>query len=74
MAVKKARVPAGTALVTQHEVRVQCAETYLSTNPLHDYGIERMIAEVREALGELVQPFALGWLPDVREQFKLAEA
>jgi hypothetical protein len=71
MAVKKARVPAGTALATQHEVRVRCPENHLPPTPLHDYGIERMIAEAREALGQIVQPSALAWLPDVHEQFRI---
>jgi hypothetical protein len=74
MAVKKSRVPAGTALATQHEIRVRCAENHLPTNPLQAYGIERMIAEAREALGEMVQPSTLAWLPDVREQFRIVTA
>jgi hypothetical protein len=74
MAVKKAHVPTGSALATQHEIRVRCAEKHLPTNPLGDYGIERMIVEAQEALREMVQPAALAWLPDVREQFKLVAA
>ena len=74
MAVKKARVPTGAALATQHEIRVRCAENHRPTNPLRDYGIERMIGEAREALGQIVQPSALAWLPDVREQFRIVAA
>jgi hypothetical protein len=74
MAVKKAHVPTGATLATQHKIRVQCAENNLPTNPLHDYGIERMIAEARQALGEMVQPSTLAWLPDAREQFKMVAA
>ena len=74
LAVKKARLPSGTALATQHEIRVHCAEKHLPTNPLHDYGIERMIAEAREALGEMVQLSTLAWLPDVREHFRVVTA
>ena len=74
MAVKKARVPTVAALATQHAIRVRCAENHLPTNPLNDYGIERMIAEAREALGQIVQPSALAWLPDVREQFRIVAA
>ena len=73
-AVKKAQVPAGAALATQHEIRVRCAENHLPTNPLHDYGIEQMIAEAREALGEMVQPSTLAWLPYVCEQFRVGTA
>ena len=58
----------------QHEIRVRCAENHLPTNPLHAHGIERMIAEAREALGEMVQPSTLAWLPDVREQFRIVTA
>jgi hypothetical protein len=58
-------------LATQHEIRVRCAENHLPTNPLRDYGVGRMIAEAQEALGQIVQPAALAWLPDVREQFNL---
>jgi hypothetical protein len=61
-------------LATQHEIRVRCAENHLPTNPLQAYGIERMIAEAREALGEMVQPSTLAWLPDVREQFRIVTA
>jgi hypothetical protein len=72
--VKKARVPTGAALATQHKIRVQCVENNLPTNPLHDYGIERMIAEARQALGEMAQPSTLAWLPDVREHVKVVTA
>ena len=54
--------------------RRPCAENHLPTNPLHDYGIERMIAEAREALGEMVQLSTLAWLPDVREHFRVVTA
>ena len=74
VAVRKERVPAGTALGTQHKVRLRCAESHLPTNPVQDYGVERMIAEAREALADMVQPSALAWLPEVREQFKLLTA
>ena len=74
LAVKKAGVPAGAALATQHEIRVRCAEKHLPTNPLHAYGVERMIAEAREALGEIVQLSTLAWLPDVREHFRVVTA
>ena len=74
MAVKKAHVPAGAVLATQHEIRVRCAENHLPTNPLHDYGIDQMISDARAALGEMVQPSTLAWLPDVCEQFKVGTA
>ena len=33
-----------------------------------------MIAEAREALGEMVQLSTLAWLPDVREHFRVVTA
>jgi hypothetical protein len=43
-------------------------------NPLQDYGVERMIAEARDALAQMVHPSALAWLPDVRENARVAAA
>lgn len=68
-AVRRARVPADEALRVHHQVRLQCAEQYLPLNPLRDYGVERMLADAREALTRLVHPDALAWLPEVREHF-----
>jgi len=72
LAVKKSRLPAGTALLAQHELRVCCAEKHLAVNPLQDYGVERVIAEARDALAQMVHPSALAWLPDVREHVRVA--
>jgi hypothetical protein len=69
-AVRKARPPAGTTLAVQHQIRVQCAENHLPPNPLRDYGVERMIADARLALDEIMQASILAWLPDVREHFR----
>jgi hypothetical protein len=74
MAVKRDRRSKDPALHTQHLVRVEHAERLLPVNPLRQHGIERMIAEAREALAEMVQLSTLAWLPDVREQFNLAGA
>jgi hypothetical protein len=41
---------------------------------LRDYGVDRMIAEARESLSQMIQPSAMSWLPDVREHFKFAAA
>lgn len=71
LAVKRARLPAAAPLAAQHETRVRCAEKHLPKRPLEDYGIDRMIAEARSALEQLVNPAALAWLPDVRAHFRL---
>jgi hypothetical protein len=42
-------------------------------NPLADFGAHRLIADAREALGQLVNPAALAWLPDVRNHFKIPQ-
>jgi hypothetical protein len=70
-AVRRARVPATADLRAHHKVRVQCAEQHLPLNPIRDYGLDRMLADAREALVPLVHPAALEWLPDVREYFRL---
>jgi hypothetical protein len=70
-ALRKARLPSGTPLAVQHATRVRCAENHLPVDPLRDYGVDRLIAEARQALAQMVHPSALAWLPDVREHFKL---
>lgn len=72
--VRKSRLPPKSGLQVQHDLRVRCAEKYLPTNPLRDYGIIRMISEARDALAQIIQPAAMAWLPDVRERFKLLAA
>lgn len=68
-AVRKAA--AGEALMRQHLTRVECAERHLPLNPLRDYGVDRMIAEARRSLTNLVNPAATHWLPDVRPYFTI---
>jgi hypothetical protein len=74
VAVRKSRLPPSAGLTNQHALRVRNAEKYLPTNPLRDYGVDRMIAEARESLSQMIQPSAMSWLPDVREHFKFAAA
>jgi hypothetical protein len=71
VAVRKSRLRPDAALSDQHNLRVRCAEKWLPTNPVHDYGITRMISEAREAVAQIIQPAALAWLPEVREHFTL---
>ena len=68
LAVRKSRVQAAS-LDVQHQVRVSCAEQILPRNPLRDYGVDKMIADARMALEELVNPASMQWLPDVRDYF-----
>jgi hypothetical protein len=72
IAVQKSRLPPGAPLGVQHEVRVRCADEYLPVNPLRDYGVDRLMAEAREAVAQMLLPSAMQWLPDVREHFKLS--
>jgi hypothetical protein len=71
MAVTRSRLPARAALLKQHAIRVRCAEEFLPLTPLADYGVDRMIADARAALAEMVHPGTLEWLPDVREHVRV---
>ena len=53
----------------QHRVRLQHAQNYLPQNPLRDYGIDRLIAEAREATLRFVAQGSLDWLPDASRNF-----
>ncbi len=69
LAVKRDRRSHDPALRTQHLVRVEHAERLLPLNPLHQYGLERMIAEAKVQAARFVPPGTLNWLPDVRRCF-----
>ena len=73
-AVKKSHLPPSSSLALQHEMRLRCAEAHLPLNPLLDYGVDRMIADARGAVEQIVNPAALAWLPDVREHFRFSAA
>jgi hypothetical protein len=72
--LRKSRLPPGSGLLAQHELRVRCAEKHLPMNPLRDYGLTRMISEARESLTQIINPAAMAWLPNVREYFKFLDA
>jgi len=72
--VRKSRLPPDAGLLAQHELRVRCAEKHLPMNPLHDYGLTRMISEARESLAKIIHPAAMAWLPNVREYFKVPKS
>jgi hypothetical protein len=57
-------------LATEHALRVQCAEQFLTVNPVREYGLENMIKEAREAAAVSAKPEFLDLLPDVREHFR----
>jgi len=41
---------------------------------LRDYGVNRMISEAQESVAQIINPAAMGWLPDVRQHFRLVTA
>ena len=69
VAVARAAIPASSPLPEQHTIRVRCAEATLVKSPLLEYGLERHLADAREATARLVHPEALEWLPDVTPNF-----
>ena len=69
VAVRKAQMPDNTPLERQHEIRLRCAEEHLRESPLIDYGLDRHLAEGRQATATLVHPETMQWLPDVKEYF-----
>jgi hypothetical protein len=71
VAVSRAHAKTAGNLQADHEIRVRCAEQHLPRSPLRDYGLDRMLADAREAVASLVHPSALEWLPDVREHFRV---
>jgi hypothetical protein len=75
LAIRRAHLSPGSELAVQYETRVRCAEHHLPLNPLADYGLTRVLEDARAALAGLVNPAVnpatLGWLPDVREHFKI---
>ncbi|HLQ44974.1 MAG TPA: hypothetical protein VK137_09620, partial [Planctomycetaceae bacterium] len=68
-AVKKDPRADDSDLRIQHAVRVAHAESLLPRSPLRNYGLDRLIAEAREAALQMVVPGALDWLPDVTANF-----
>lgn len=69
VAVARAAISDSASLSEQHAVRIRCAETSLAQSPLLEYGLERHLADAREATAQLVRPEALEWLPDVTPNF-----
>jgi len=72
-AVRKDPMATRIPLSAQHAVRVEWAEKLLPTNPIHDHGVDAMIADARGELLKLFEPSLLQWLPDVRENFQALE-
>jgi hypothetical protein len=71
LAVKGDPRSGGPSLAVQHEVRRAHAERLLPTSPLHQYGIDRLIAEAKGQAARFLPPGALDWLPDARAYFSL---
>ena len=57
------------ALRESHEIRLRCATAHLPPRPLSEYGIARMVREVRETVGVTVGPDVVEWLPRASENF-----
>jgi hypothetical protein len=56
-------------LTIQHTTRVQYAEKMLPKNPLHNYGVERLIAEAKAATAIGLDPAILQYLPQISSHF-----
>lgn len=69
VAVKKDARADAPDLRTQHQARVEHAKRLLPTNPLHDFGIDRLVAEARSRAERMAPPGSLEWLPDVTGNF-----
>jgi hypothetical protein len=52
-----------------HPLRIECARVHLPVQPLRDYGLGRMVAEVRQTVSVTVGPDVLDWLPAAEENF-----
>jgi hypothetical protein len=57
-------------LNAQHEQRVKIAEQYLPEHPIEDYGIDRVVAEARQATALGLDPIVLQYLPQVKSHFQ----
>jgi hypothetical protein len=73
VAIGRARIPENAQLLEQHAARIEWAEKTLSSNPIKAHGIDRLIAEARNATAALIQPELLQWLPNVHSYFKYLE-
>lgn len=71
LAVKKDSRSHDADLMVQHRARVEFAERLLATDPLKQYGVERLVSEARKQAEQLVAPGALQWLPDARKYFRM---
>ncbi len=68
-AVRRAHAGRSAALPESHAIRLACAGEHLPPNPLRAYGIERMLAEVKETVAVTVGPDVVEWLPVATENF-----
>jgi hypothetical protein len=62
-AVRRAQGGRNSEFRASHAIRLACATEHLPRNPLRDYGIERMLAEVRATVAVTVGPDVVEWLP-----------
>jgi hypothetical protein len=68
-AVRRAHVGRGAALAESHELRLACANEHLPPSPLRDYGLARMLDEVKATVGVTVGRDVVEWLPDAAGNF-----
>lgn len=74
LAMGRAAVTHDAGLREQHVARLAVAGKSLEKNPIGTYGVDKMIAESREATASFVHPELIQWLPNVRSHFNLHEA
>ena len=64
-AVRRATARRALDLRESHLLRVECAEQYLTPEPVREYGAERLADEARAAVEALIHPSLMQWLPDL---------
>ncbi len=55
-----------SSFIQQHLIRLEHAEHLLSTNPIGDYGIDRLVAEAKRIISLGIDPHLMELLPDAR--------
>jgi hypothetical protein len=74
VAVISSREPDQLSLPEQHTNRMRCARETLARSPLTGFGIARHVDHARAAVGRLVRPEILEWLPDVSLHYNSLQA
>jgi hypothetical protein len=69
-ALLKAAKTKSNDFMAQHELRVKLAERLMPERPLQEYGIDRLVAEARQATAIGLDPKLLRYLPETATHFK----